>query len=274
MGGVQGRCPAVRGVVGRGSGRGSGMQMTKRDGDMLEWLGVVRIADVDAVRWALAALAGGRVPVTTRRANVWISRMVEVGLMGRARPNFRDGSVVWATHQAVGKPTPNLYRQTARHEVAVAAVSARYLAHGYTWERDRVARSKGEHQADGVAIRDGLVELVEVELTPKTLHRYPVIFRNHAARLDREGVERIVYFGTSEVCRVVSRQADIHLFRGLRSRLVTMPVIDVRGSWDGPDYGLWNTDTATRDDETPDGGAVDELAGFLQHPRAMEGSRS
>lgn len=225
------------------------MQMTKRDVDMLDWLSVVRVADVDAVRWALAGFAGSREPVTMRRANVWITRLVEVGLLGRARPNFRDGSVVWATHQAIGKSTPNLFRQTARHEVAVAAVSARYIAHGYTWARDRVAPSKGEHQADGVATRGDEVELVEVELTPKTLHRYPRIFRSHAGRMEREGVTRVVYFGTSEVSRVVSREADTYLFHALRPKLLTMPVIDVRGTWDGPDYGLWHNDaTAERDD--------------------------
>ncbi|WP_223695373.1 hypothetical protein [Leifsonia poae] len=48
-------------------------------------------------------------------------------------PRFRDGSIVWATHQAIGKTAPNLFRQTTRHEVAVAAVSARYLCRGYSW---------------------------------------------------------------------------------------------------------------------------------------------
>jgi hypothetical protein len=249
------------------------MQMTKRDVDMLEWLGVVRVADVDAVRWALGGLSGSSVPVTSRRANMWIARLVDVGLLGRARPNFRDGSVVWATHQAIGKSNPNLYRQTARHEVAVAAVSARYLAHGYTWARDRVAPSKGEHQADGVAIRGDEIELVEVELTPKTLHRYPQIFRNHAARMDREGVTRVVYFGTSEVSRVVSREADRHLFRALRPKLLTMPVIDVRGTWDGPDFGLWNSDTASGPDAVAGGVVPAELPGLDNLERSMESIR-
>jgi hypothetical protein len=250
------------------------MQMTTRDADMLEWLSVVRVADVDAVRWALAGLAGSTVPVTPRRANMWIARLVEVGLLGRARPNFRDGSVIWATHQAIGKPTPNLYRQTARHEVAVAAVSARYLAHGYTWSRDRIAPSKGEHQADGVAVRGDEIELVEVELTPKTLHRYPQIFRNHAARMDREGVTRVVYFGTPEVCRVVSREADTYLFHALRPRLLTMPVIDVRGTWDGPDYGLWGSGQSAGADDFTGGVVSSELDGFHRLEPMMEGSRA
>lgn len=250
------------------------MQMTKRDADMLDWLAVVRVADVDAVRWALAGLAGARVPVTPRRANMWIARLVEVGLLGRARPNFRDGSVVWATHQAIGKSTPNLYRQTARHEVAVAAVSARYLAHGYTWARDRVAPSKGEHQADGVATRDGEIELVEVELTPKTLRRYPQIFRSHATRMEREGVTRVAYFGTPEVSRAVTREADKLLFHTLRPRLITAPVLDVRGTWDGPDFGLWKPASTPTDEDAQERTFAAELDGLERMGRTLEGSRS
>ncbi|MCS5498202.1 hypothetical protein NY547_13210 [Cnuibacter physcomitrellae] len=247
--------------------------MTKRDGDMLDWLSVVRVADVDAIRWALGAFAGAGGPVTVRRANMWITRLADVGLVSRARPNFRDGSVVWATHQAIGKSTPNLYRQTARHEVAVAAVSARYLAYGYTWGRDRVAPNPVEHQADGVATREGEVVLVEVELTPKTLHRYPKIFRSHASRMEREGVAQVVYFGTPDVARAVAREADKNLFHALRPRLVTMPVLDVRGSWNGPDYGLWNNTPAAAtgtfvDEDATLGGDVWEFEG------SMEGSRA
>lgn len=228
------------------------MQMTKRDQAMLDWLSVVRLADVDAVRWALGGLAGSGGPVTTRRANVWISRLVDEGLLGRARPNFRDGSVIWATHQAIGKTAPNLFRQTTRHEVAVASVSARYLAHGYTWARDRKPASKADHQTDGVATKGDVIELVEVELTPKTIYRYRGICASHTMRMQREGVSRVVYFGTPEASRVIAREADTFIFRDLRPRLLTMPVLDVRGSWEGGDFGLWGDDK---------NGAAESLAG-------------
>ena len=104
-------------------GTGPMVQMTRRDEAMLDWLGVVRMADMDAVRWALAALATGETekPVSLRKAQQWVARLEDVGLLGRARPAFRDHSIVWATHQAVGVSPPNLYRQTVRHDVAVAA---------------------------------------------------------------------------------------------------------------------------------------------------------
>jgi len=35
------------------------VQLTKRDEAMLDWLSVVRMADQEAVRWALAALTDG-----------------------------------------------------------------------------------------------------------------------------------------------------------------------------------------------------------------------
>lgn len=124
----------------------------------------------------------------------------------------------------------------------MAAVSARYLAHGYTWSRDRKPASKAEHQTDGVAVKGDVIELVEVELTPKALHRYRGICANHTVRMQREGVGRIVYFGTPEASRVVAREADQFIFRDFRPRLLTMPVLDVRGSWTGGDFGLWGDD--------------------------------
>ena len=246
------------------------MQMTERDEAMLAWLDVVGLADVDAVRWALAGLSGNSVPVTTRRANVWISRLVEVGLLGRGRPNFRDGSIVWASHQATGKTAPNLYRQTTRHEVAVAAVSARYLAHGYTWEADRKVpkgavdvsdgRISKRHVADGVAVKGDLRELIEVELTPKNLDRYKDIFTNHLHRIKYEGAARVVYLGTPEASRVVARELDKWVHHERHPQFPTMPVFDVRGNWITGDFGLWGTHNQ---DETVDAGGV--VGSSVQH---------
>jgi hypothetical protein len=103
------------------------VQLTKRDEAMLDWLSVVRMADQEAVRWALAALPDGHAeqPVGVRRGNQWIARLVDEGLVQRAQPAFNDRSIIWATHQGIGIVAPNLYRQTTRHEIAVAAVSAR-----------------------------------------------------------------------------------------------------------------------------------------------------
>jgi hypothetical protein len=215
------------------------VQKTERDDLMLGWLSVVRTADLDAVRYALAGLANAPSPVSLRKAQQWTARMVEAGLVGRFRATYRDSSIVWATFAAVGKPAPNLHRQTVRHEVAVAAVSARYLFRGFGWERDRKPIGMLDHQADGIATKGEVVELIEVELTPKTVHRYKLICQNHASRLTHEGIARIGYFCTADAARTVSREADKLLFRELRPLLVAMHIFDGGGRWVGDDRNYW-----------------------------------
>lgn len=218
------------------------MRMTDRDEAMLEWLSIVRLADMEAIRWTLAGLAGASEPVSLRKAQQWVARLAEVGLVDRGRPTFRDGSIVWATHQAIGKTAPNLFRQTTRHEVAVAAVSARYVFHGYEWERDRKpVNRRVDHQVDGVAKKGDRVELVEVELTPKTTDRYRMIFENHSWRLDRDGVSRVVYFCDAGTERIVRREADTRVFHVQRPNVVTLPVFDVRGRWVGDSPHIWGS---------------------------------
>lgn len=221
------------------------VQLTWRDEVVLDWLVVVRLADLEAIRWAMAGAAGrtdGQ-PLVLRKAQRWVTRMHDVGLIGRARPAFQAGSVVWPTHIPIGH-VPNLFRQTTRHELAVAAVSARYLAHGYSWQRDRKPASLQHHQADGVAVKGDRAELVEVELTAKSPGRYGLIHNSHAERLGGE-VSRVVYFATPQAGRVVSREADRYLFRDIRPRLLTLPVLDAHGKWVSADDGRWDDDVAT-----------------------------
>lgn len=219
------------------------VQLTKRDEAMLDWLSVVRMADQEAVRWALAALPDGHAdkPVGVRRGNQWIARLVDEGLVQRAQPAFNDRSIIWATHQGIGRVAPNLYRQTTRHEIAVAAVSARYLARGYAWFRDRKPSGLQDHQVDGVAVKGNIVELIEVELTAKSLGRYKLICNSHAARMTHGGITRVVYLGTPDATRVVAREADRFIFRDQRPRLVTLSTFDVRGRWVGRESQLWDT---------------------------------
>ncbi|EIC06693.1 hypothetical protein OR221_3217 [Microbacterium laevaniformans OR221] len=204
------------------------MQVTLRDERIFEWMRVVRIADSEALRWVLAATDGRSEPVSARRAQQWIARGVEAGVIERARPIFRDGSVVWLSHAMSGRPAPNLFRATTRHEVAVAALSARFLAAGYSWERDSQPRSTREHAADGIARLGERVERVEVELTAKALPRYQLILSGHGRWLT-EGVERVVYVGTPTAMRAVAREADKWVHPAVRDRLVTLPVLDERG---------------------------------------------
>lgn len=207
------------------------MQKTKRDEAMLEWLAVVRMAGMPALRYALAGVQGLEQPVSLRRAQWWVSRMISVGLVGRTRVNYRSGSIVWPTFTAVGAAAPNLFRQTTRHEITVAEVSARYLAKGYSWRRDRKPTSWIDHQGDGIATRGNQVDLIEVELSPKTPARYKPICENHAYRMAHEGFSRVLYLCTADAARTVSREADRFIFRDLRSRLEVVHVFNDEGNW-------------------------------------------
>lgn len=215
----------------KGRGRADLVQMTDRDEAILEWLRVVRMADLDAMRWAMGALRGSGLqgPVTLRNAQRWMHRMSAVGLIGTARPGFRSGSILWPTHEQ-GLRAPNLLRQTTRHELLVASVSARYLAAGYGWDRDRRPSALCEHQADGIATKHGRSELIEVELTPKTRNRYKVILNAHSDRLEN-GIDRIEYYCTAAAARTINREADRYLFRDHRSRLEVIAAFDGCGGW-------------------------------------------
>jgi hypothetical protein len=198
---------------------------------MLEWLSVVRVCDMESVRFALAAFADATRPVSLRRAQQWVVRMKGGGLVESTRLTLQDGSVIWATQKASGKRPLNILGQTFRHEVAVASASARYLFNGWSWARDRQATSFHDHQADGIATRAGEIELVEVELTPRAIERYGPICQSHSWRLGHEGVTRVVYLCTVDATRMVTREANKHIFRDDRPKLITITAFDKRGRW-------------------------------------------
>jgi hypothetical protein len=212
---------------------GAMILVTDRDMAMIEWLGLVRMASMDTLRYALAGLSGAGEPVSLRRAQQWVSRMREVELVDRSRPVLRDGSVVWATPLAIGRPAPKLLRQTMRHEMAVSAAAARYLFNGFTWRRDRIAAHLTDHQADGVAMKDGRTHLVEIELTPKALGRYRIICASHSNRLEAGEITDVIYLSTIDAARAVTRQADKLIFRTIRPQLRSLVAFDARGAWVG-----------------------------------------
>lgn len=214
------------------------MELTRRDEMMFEWLRAVRLADTDAVRWAMGGLGGRAEPVSMRRAQQWIARGVRAGVLEKGRPAHRDASLIWLSRVLSERPAPNLFRATTRHEAAVAAVSARALAAGWEWSRDRIAHGAAEHQADGVVARLGRQELIEVELTAKTLKRYQTILPAHARRLT-EDIARVVYVGTDTATAVVAREANRYLHPALRDRLVTVAAIDERGHLTDSLQGVW-----------------------------------
>lgn len=173
----------------------------------------------------------------------WTNRLVArvFGLPLTIRRVGRRGQVDVAIAEddctSVRRISPSLFRQTTRHEVAVATVSARYLAQGFTWRRDRQPSGRLEHQADGVATRGGIVELVEVELTPKSWRGCQKIVTNHAYCLVHEDVDRVAYFCTADAYRAITREADKQLVRSERPRVVSCPCLDARGLWIGPNLG-------------------------------------
>jgi hypothetical protein len=211
------------------------LQLTSRDEAMLDWMNVVRLADVDAIRWALSAYRDDHDgPVSVRRANYWIARMADLGYLGRMRPLYRDRQIVWPTHHSSGRSAPRLFRQTMRHDLAVSMVSARYLAVGFEWARDSQAH---RHQADGIARRGAHVEAIEVELTAKATARYGPILAHFARGLETGALTDVSYWATRDAARVVDCEADRLLFRDLRSRLTVQVVFDQQGRLAGTSSG-------------------------------------
>lgn len=118
-------------------------------------------------------------------------------------------------------------------------VSARYLARGWSWTRDRVGAVAPTHEADGVARRGEEIEVVAVELTVKKLARYRLIHSRFGQRLASGTATRVIYFCTPDVARAVGREADRFIFRDFRKRLVTVPALTDQGQWGASEIDLW-----------------------------------
>ena len=203
-----------------------------RDEQMLTWFSIVRVANVQTVRWVLGALNGWSWPVSSRQAQSWCSRMRMAGLIDSAQLGGAGGAVVWATYAAVRQGKPDLYRQTTRHEIAVAAASARYAAAGYAWQRDDKAPMTGGHQADGVALGVGWAELVEVELTAKRLPRYASIFAAYRNRLEAGDGSQVTYLCTPDAARAVRGALEaLPAGRAIAAQVVVQQVFDPAGLW-------------------------------------------
>lgn len=244
--------------------------VTARDEQMIEWLKAVRVTDMESIRFTLAAFADATRPVTLRRAQQWVARMSEIGLVDKERLTLQDGSAIWATQRATGMRPLNLLGQTFRHEVAVASASARYLFNGWSWARDRKASSYHDHQADGIATRGYETELVEVELTPKAIERYAPICTSHSWRMGHEDITRVIYLCTADATRAVRREADKLIFRDDRPRLVTITAFDKRGAWidtSGRFPNEWQSTPA----EVVDPNEI--LRSDVVHARTLDGDR-
>jgi hypothetical protein len=117
--------------------------------------------------------------------------------------------------------------------VALAAIATAVIAilALRSTAKDSRERPRASRQADGVATRDGQVEVVEVELTVKKLARYRSIHAHFGKMLSSGTASRVVYVCTPEVGRVVSREADKFVLRDQRDRLLTLALLDSQGKW-------------------------------------------
>lgn len=218
-----------------------------RDESMLTWFQIVRIANVQSVRWVLGALNDQPGQVSVRRAQNWCARMETAGLIGRAQLGGAGGSLVWATYAGTGQGRPNLYRQTTRHEVAVAAASARYATAGYAWQRDDKPAYAGGHQADGVALAPEWVELIEIELTAKRLQRYVQIFQELRRRFDQGETNQVTYLCSPVSARAVRDALEsTSAGRAISYRVNVNEVYDQAGLWPEDAMRGWLPPAAAR----------------------------
>lgn len=216
------------------------MWVTGRDEMALHWFRIVRISNMQTVRWLLGAVNGWERPVQIRQAQRWVSRMETAGMLRRANLGGAGGAVVWATFEVTRAAKPNIHGQTTRHEIAVSAASARYAAAGWAWQRDDRPDWVGGHQADGVAVGiDDDALLIEVELTPKRAPRYARILSAYSHRLDRGDASRIVYLCNPNSARAISTALRQPAGRRVADR------IDVRIVFD-PETTFWGEDALPR----------------------------
>jgi hypothetical protein len=220
-------------------GSGSTVWVMDRDEQMMEWFSIVRVSNVQTIRWVLGALNGWERPVSARQAQAWCARMQTAGYIDRVNAGGAGGSIVWGTFAGTGKGKPDVFRQTTRHEIAVSSASARYVTAGYAWQADERAQHSWEHQTDGIAIADDWVELIEVELTGKRPIRYQGIFRAFRNRL-HDGASQVTYLCTPDAGRAVRTALDASP-EGLsiQSRLQVHDVYDRGGLWREEQLPRW-----------------------------------
>jgi hypothetical protein len=234
-------------VTGVARGGDRTVWVVPRDEQMLQWFSIVRIANVQTVRWVLGALNGWSHPVSSRQAQSWCSRMRTAGLIDLVKLGGPGGSLVWVTYAGSGRSKPDLFRQTTRHELAVAATSARYAAAGYAWQRDDKPPQTGGHQADGIALGTRWVELVEVELTAKRLPRYASIFEVYRGRLDFGDGNQITYLCNADGARGVrAALSALPVGRSIGPRVVVQEVFDPAGLWLDEQLPEWIPTARTR----------------------------
>lgn len=180
------------------------VRLTERDLKVIEWLKMVRIADMEGVRAGLEAYSGEQ-KQSLRLAYRWVERMKLAGLVKAETPFYGAGQICWVTSLGGGaRKKPNLLSQVARHDIQVARISALWVGLGWAWEAD----SREGHRADGLAVSPGKRVAVEVELSVKESQRLRGILYSYWNRVDTGEIAEIWYYCTPAVAAALHKTIE------------------------------------------------------------------
>ena len=204
------------------------VRITKRDLMAVRWIAEQGVVRLDTIERLLAQRGCPADPRSVRRlAERWHS----AGLIQRARvladaptllwptiEGLRTAGVVLRQGQRVDRPSVG----TLHHTLAVAEVRLAYEAGGWLWTAERFLDDeiRAQHRADGMAEKDGIRVLVEIERTVKAAPRLLDILR---ANLRVPNIAGTHYWTTDDVRPVVESVATA-LEPELRTRLQIYPL--------------------------------------------------
>lgn len=204
------------------------MRLTERDMRALCLLASVRVVRSDDLAVWLAAAAGRSKPLGERTVRGVVRRWELAGLVERHRFTVRGGAVIAITRaglslcgvkglgRAAGVP-PLPYLS---HELTVSALALAYDREGWSWSSGWEIEEAP--RPDGVVVRSGLSEAIEVELTAKSWGRYGSIIPPHLAHFGS-----VVYYAAPAALKVVSRWCANELTSDERARVSVREV----GGW-------------------------------------------
>lgn len=195
---VLGSCQVYLGFLDRSLTWCDGDRMTKinaRDSRLLAWLDAVRIADTEAISWAMGRAAGRAVPVARRLAQRWVKRMEEMGEVQRT-DTYYPGLLI----RPAGIRGPWV-TSTMNHDRLAAQVAGRLLDSMTDIQIDDDEGRRADFIASSVWGRVAY----EVELSPKNPKRYKQILRVYAGRTATGGdLEKVVWLCTPTTARRLS----------------------------------------------------------------------
>lgn len=215
--------------------------MSKRDGEVLAWIGEQYLAPRDVLAQLLGrasddatARAAGRVTDTV--VDRTLRRWRDLGLAQCQRFLVGETATIWPTRTGLTiaglgyRPSePSMATLAHRHAVARVRVAIEAANPTVTWICERElrdgTRGRHAHLPDGV-VKAGRARgtAIEVELTPKTEERVRDILADLCGAYDR-----VVYYATPRAATVVRKAGRYRLDQGtliVRPYPLTGPCID------------------------------------------------